>query len=499
MKAKQQVPASAVDAVNARRMTARLCDPTVLVFFSGLIGLFLRLYHLSNNSLWIDEGYRIWFANFTPSEIFIQILSSDVHPPTYYLLLHYWMGLFGKSESALRFLSVLLGIATIFVVFRIATILAGATVGAVACLLFAVSPIQIQYDTEVNIYALLVFAAAIAIWGAARFVDGMTRPSALRAALPLFAGGTILAMASQNTGVLLWGTLAAVTAVAWFLGGRPRPAAKYWLLYNGLVSIAFALWLPYLLNQLKNAQVMVRMWPVSVHTLTASLGPLFAPKITEVAPILAPVAAIGVAAIALAGMWAWHGRRLALVFCVSVGILPVIISVIISLVVRPIIITRIYLWLLIPLYILIAAAIVNFRPNLIRYSMIVTLVVVNGVGLFTFYYVWHWEDWRSAMRDITAAYAPADLILIPNPILAPVMDYYAHFLQKSIILISNPAATAQAVAKTAGHRVWQISLTGNDLVDKNLVTTALSANHARERAASYYLVQVSLWQPRAHK
>jgi hypothetical protein len=131
--------------------------------------------------------------------------------------------------------------------------------------------------------------------------------------------------------------------------------------------------------------------------------------------------------------------------------------------------------------------------------MIVTLVVVNGVGLFTFYYVWHWEDWRSAMRDITAAYAPADLILIPNPILAPVMDYYAHFLQKSIILISNPAATARAVAKTAGHRVWQISMTANDLVDKNLVSTALSANHARERAASYYHVQVSLWQPRAHK
>jgi len=168
MKAKQQVPASAVDAVNARRMTARVCNPNVLVFFSGLIGLFLRLYHLSDNSLWIDEGYRIWFANFTPSEIFIQISSSDVHPPTYYLLLHYWMGLFGRSESALRFLSVLLGIATIFVVFRIATILAGATVGAVACLLFAVSPIQIQYDTQVNIYALLVFAAAIAIWGAAR-------------------------------------------------------------------------------------------------------------------------------------------------------------------------------------------------------------------------------------------------------------------------------------------------------------------------------------------
>lgn len=486
--------------MNGMRITVWLRNPTVLASIIGLLGLCLRLYHLGANSLWFDEGWSVAFASGTPAAILAKTLSSDVHPPTYYLLLHYWTDLFGNSEASLRFPSVLFGTATIFIVFRIATILAGAEIGAIASLLFAVSPIQIQYDTEARMYALLVFAAAIAIWGASRFIDGMTNPGALRTALPLSVGGTILAMASQNTALLLWITLAAAMAIIWILGGRSRSAVRCWLLYNGLVAIAFALWLPYLLHQWKVVQGEATFSPVSFNYLISSLGPLFAPKISEVMqPILASVVAISIAAIALAGVYTWRGSRLGLVFCLLVGSLPIIMSVSISLAIKPIFITRIHLWSLIPLYILIATAVVNLRSDLVRRWVIAVVAIVNGVGLFTLYFVWHTEDWRAAMRNIAAVSAPTDLILISRPSLVMIMDYYARFPRQNIIAIDNPAAIAQATEKTIGHRVWQISTAWYDQVGKASVATALSVNDQRDRTDFYHLLEVSLWIPRAHR
>jgi mannosyltransferase len=55
-----------------------------------LIGALLRIYHLGTQSLWLDEVISVDFGKLTVPQL-IQAAARDVHPPLYYLLLHYWM------------------------------------------------------------------------------------------------------------------------------------------------------------------------------------------------------------------------------------------------------------------------------------------------------------------------------------------------------------------------------------------------------------------------
>ncbi|MCX7698176.1 MAG: glycosyltransferase family 39 protein, partial [Candidatus Goldbacteria bacterium] len=94
-----------------------------LIFFSIIIfiGIFLRLFKISAQNVWIDEYISGIYAN--ESNIFKVFLSSfvnDVHPPLFYIFTHFVVKLFGNSEFTLRFISVLFGIINIFIVYKIA-------------------------------------------------------------------------------------------------------------------------------------------------------------------------------------------------------------------------------------------------------------------------------------------------------------------------------------------------------------------------------------------
>jgi uncharacterized membrane protein len=74
------------------------CSAIVLAV---IITVSLRSSGLVSQSLWNDEGYTVWVSQFAPKEIW-SILQSDTSAPLYYTLLHYWVALFGISESSLR-------------------------------------------------------------------------------------------------------------------------------------------------------------------------------------------------------------------------------------------------------------------------------------------------------------------------------------------------------------------------------------------------------------
>src|SRR4051812_33174976 len=84
-----------------------------------LIALVIRLIGLSLDSLWFDEVFSVRAGRISVSDIVI-LTRGDVHPPLYYLLLHFWMKLFGETEIAVRMLSVIFSVLTVFVVYHLA-------------------------------------------------------------------------------------------------------------------------------------------------------------------------------------------------------------------------------------------------------------------------------------------------------------------------------------------------------------------------------------------
>ncbi len=77
-----------------------------LIALGVFIGyLCLSMYKIGNNSLWYDEGFSVDIANDSVSDIIASCIKEDVNPPLYLIILHYWLDLFGDSETALRSLS----------------------------------------------------------------------------------------------------------------------------------------------------------------------------------------------------------------------------------------------------------------------------------------------------------------------------------------------------------------------------------------------------------
>ncbi|EEF22239.1 conserved hypothetical protein, partial [Ricinus communis] len=86
---------------------------TLALLVTGL-ALLLRLPTLAGRSLWLDETYSAWFAAVPLHELWTSVPLYETHPPFYYTLLKGWIALFGTHEAALRSLSVLASVLTVF-------------------------------------------------------------------------------------------------------------------------------------------------------------------------------------------------------------------------------------------------------------------------------------------------------------------------------------------------------------------------------------------------
>ena len=117
-----------------------------------LAGFALRLFRLGANSLWYDETVSMLLARAEIPEL-LRHTAGDIHPPLYYLLLHFWIQLAGWSEFSAAFLSLWFGVLLIALVYRVAREWLGAREIAVTAALFvAVSPYNIWYSQEVRMY-----------------------------------------------------------------------------------------------------------------------------------------------------------------------------------------------------------------------------------------------------------------------------------------------------------------------------------------------------------
>ncbi|MBI1878125.1 MAG: glycosyltransferase family 39 protein [Chloroflexi bacterium] len=133
-----------------------------------LIALALRLALLGEQSLWYDEGVT-WLLSQKPPGELLQWTAADIQPPLYYLLVWETDALFGHSEWALRFPSVIFGVLAVPLIYILArrlfpVMLPGSLASAplLAAAFLAISPLMVYYAQEARMYTLLVFEATLA-------------------------------------------------------------------------------------------------------------------------------------------------------------------------------------------------------------------------------------------------------------------------------------------------------------------------------------------------
>jgi mannosyltransferase len=148
--------------------------PTVAVAVVAALGVVLRLYSRSN--LWLDEALSVNIAGLAVGDL-LDALRHDCHPPFYYLLLHYWMELFGEGDTTVRLLSSVFGVAALPLAWIAGGRLAGRTGARWALVVAALSPYAIRYSTEARMYSLVML---LVLGGYLLLDDALRRPTPLR-------------------------------------------------------------------------------------------------------------------------------------------------------------------------------------------------------------------------------------------------------------------------------------------------------------------------------
>ena len=174
----------------------------ILLFIVALLAVgFLGFYEIGRESLWTDEAISVFRSQQSLSELIVYVFSDPIGArPLYWFALQGWMALFGTSEVALRSLSVLFGITSIWLLFQLGRVLFGIQVAAVASFLLATSAIFVWYMQEARMYTLLVMMTLLSYLLYVRILQGAEGLKAWVMYL-LSALGTILA---HQVGILVF-------------------------------------------------------------------------------------------------------------------------------------------------------------------------------------------------------------------------------------------------------------------------------------------------------
>jgi len=125
------------------------------------LALWLRLYRLSAQELWVDEAFSYLVATLPTGLDFALV---DPSPPLFYALLALWVPAVGASEFAVRLLPALLGTAGVAGLIGAGRAIVNRRVGLWGGLFAAVAPTHVYYSQEARAYALLMSAILLALW-----------------------------------------------------------------------------------------------------------------------------------------------------------------------------------------------------------------------------------------------------------------------------------------------------------------------------------------------
>jgi hypothetical protein len=136
----------------------------LLTFWLGARGL-------NADGYWVDEVWSLrtaggpTFGPLSLSESWQRIATEDAwQAPGFYLLLNVWGGMVGWSEAATRTLSLLFGVLSVAMLYRVGRDLHSPLAGVGAAVALTTSAFYVNFYHELRGYTLYVFLTALCVW-----------------------------------------------------------------------------------------------------------------------------------------------------------------------------------------------------------------------------------------------------------------------------------------------------------------------------------------------
>ena len=129
-----------------------------------ILGIFLRIYQLDTESLWADEVFSLHHAQEDLGSMISLVSTTEAAPPLSYIFLHYWTYFFGNSEFAARFPSMIWGVWSILILFKIVNLFFDQRTALLASALMSISMLQVLFSQEARMYSLFTFFSLLSAY-----------------------------------------------------------------------------------------------------------------------------------------------------------------------------------------------------------------------------------------------------------------------------------------------------------------------------------------------
>lgn len=470
-KSNESASLSPSTSIHRRNATSPVRATTGLQLALAVVaGVLARFVGLGRESIWLDEATSLIIARMSPSSV-VAWAAADIHPPLYYLVLHFWLG-WGESEFAVRALSALLGVATIVVVYALASELFDTQAGVLSAFLFALAPLHVWYSQETRMYVMVTMLSLLASY---LLVKALRRPGR---GLLWTTYVVISALALYTHYFALFVLLFCNLFALYWMWRHGSGAWRRWLWAQLAVVLLFLPWMPILYRQVTTGgggwvertigrptlKSLLDTWLKFSVGLDSGLYPVALRRIAYALLLVSLLVAV------LRVLWPrWSkataslaGDREGVLFCLMGAALPVLAIWLLSQV-KPMYSTR-YLLVFMPVYwILVAYGIGRLPHHGLRAAVTTLLLVTLLLGNYAAWRVEQNPDWRGVASHVLQRARPGDVVLFSPRWNVKPFEYYNRGQVDTNMDLPIPVTpeAAQAVVGDIAQRyqrvwlVWQ--------------------------------------------
>lgn len=136
--------------------------PFLLGSLVVLIAIGLRVHHLANESLFMDELHQVSYYQFSPTDI-VDLAAGQQQPPLDYWIGHYISKL-SSSDFFVRLPSMLFGVGSVLMIMIIIAKKTNLPIALGTGLLLALSPYHIYFSQDARPYSIAIFFFLTTLW-----------------------------------------------------------------------------------------------------------------------------------------------------------------------------------------------------------------------------------------------------------------------------------------------------------------------------------------------
>jgi len=415
-----------------KQITAVLKNRSIIVFTFLVAGFALRIYALGHESLWLDEAYTRQFANL---DLFHVFANQENNPPLYFLIMHWWIMLFGDSEFSLRLPSVIFGCLAVIMIYRVGKNMFNEDTGVLGCILLTLSAFHIAFSREARTFSLTVLLTLLSVY----FLIKILQKNSGKMYFASYLLFSCLLMYSHIYGIFIIISQNIFVITSFFFPSRKRTLQpRQWIILQAILTILFSAWIPIFLDRISFVQagfwikqpgaegvyktlrtycngsvvLMCLYAGLAVQTIAKRLLP-------KGISLPDPGNGAGNNSEVFSGMQKTY--FLLLWLCV-----PIILPFLVSLFSTPIYHIKYTIVSLPAFYLLIARAVTSFRIRFVKTVLVLSVIVFSLPPLYWYHTTVHKAQWKEAVAYIDTHAGSDDLLLFNSFICKELLfDYYS--------------------------------------------------------------------------